>query len=254
METTMRVQLIGCTALASDHHNGPCPRGQGGTCVCVAATQQCYHKGNYEFDSMGAFDPELILRVADSGHTSVLEHASASFLVSGISRALSLQLVRHRIASYTQQSQRYVNMSDFDYVVPTKIRLKPASYKRFKRCMEYLNNEYKELCKELADEDGTITQEVKEDARAILPNACATQLVVTMNFRQFGHYFGERMCMRAQSEHRLMASEMFRQLSKLEPSIFGTEGVFKGAKCQNLGYCPEAKGCGMKPMLKSLIK
>lgn len=254
METTLRVQLIGCTALANDHHNGPCPRGQAGTCVCVAATQQCYHKGIYEFDSMKAFDPELIHRVAGSGHTSVLEHASASFLVSGISRSLSLQLVRHRIASYTQQSQRYVDMSDFDYVVSARTKSKPKAYARVRRCMEFLNNEYKELCKDLADEDGKITQEVKEEARAILPEACATQLVVTMNYRQFGHYFGERMCTRSQLEHRTMATKMFEQLTKLEPSIFGPEGVFKGAKCQNLGFCLEARGCGIKPTLKSLIK
>lgn len=179
-----------------------------------------------------------------SGHESVAEHAVFTFQVEGISRACSHQLVRHRLASYSQQSQRYVKMNGFEYVTPASIKNHVKVWdtrgitdidKWFRNTMEELAFLYQCLIEEGVPE---------EDARYILPNACCTNITITMNARELRHFFGERCCTRAQWEIREMAEKMLDEVKKVAPVLF--EDV--GPKCLRLGYCPEAKGCGrMKP-------
>ena len=179
-----------------------------------------------------------------SGHESVAEHAVFTFQVEGISRACSHQLVRHRLASYSQQSQRYVNMDGFEYVTPKSIRAEDydtvmVEYEGEEECAGYaffdimrrISALYKELIKNGVPE---------EDARYVLPNACCTNITITMNARELRHFFEERCCSRAQWEIRELAEKMLDEVQKVAPVLF--EDV--GPKCQRLGYCPERKGCG----------
>lgn len=184
-----------------------------------------------------------------SGHESVAEHAVFTFQVEGISRACSHQLVRHRLASYSQQSQRYVNMNGFEYVTPKSIqttkgiiqfRCEPYSQEldsdnlleAYQHLMEDIQLVYSEFVKCGVPE---------EDARYILPNACCTNITITMNARELRHFFEERCCSRAQWEIRELAEKMLDEVKKVAPVLFEDAGP----KCQRLGYCPEAKGCSM---------
>ena len=133
-----------------------------------------------------------------------------SFYVEGVSRALSHQLVRHRIASYTQRSQRYIKEDNFDYVVPEYIDKDPELKNIFIDSMEYAQEKYKHL----------ISLGVKpEDARFVLPNACATKLIITMNARALFNFFKERLCKRAQWEIRNLAEEMYNLVYNVAPNI-----------------------------------
>lgn len=225
-----------------------------------AAAKQCYNKKfNYskfysEYDNNEKIKIEnFITRIANSGHTSILEHASASFLITGVSRALTHQLVRHRIASYTQQSQRYVDMSNLEYVIPPTIKnCKDKSVlEDYKNFMKLVEQEYKNITVKLINA-GLPENKVREDARFILPNATCSNIVMTMNYRELGDFLGKRMCMRAQWEIRKMATKIFDILSVQSPSIFGKNAIYRGAKCNNLEYCNESKSCGKYPSLKQL--
>ena len=180
----------------------------------------------------------LINKVLESGHESPLEHVSFAFAISGVSRALSHQLVRHRIASYSQQSQRYVKAGDFEYVIPKIVSEKVMSGapEFFKEAMMYAQAAY----------DALVACGIPaEDARFVLPNACATKLVVTMNCRALLHFFEERLCQRAQWEIRALAKAMYDICVERLPVVFGGRG--SGAKCISIGYCPEHNSCGMMP-------
>ncbi len=181
----------------------------------------------------------LIRRVLASGHSSVLEHVSFTFAIDGISRACSHQLVRHRAGcSYSQQSQRYVPLSDGQknyYVTPGSLAdnplLKQALQEDYAAAMEYLTGVYQRLI------DAGIPA---EDARLVLPNAASTRLVVTMNARALHHFFSLRCCTRAQWEIRDLANEMLRQCRRVAPVLFETAGP----GCAR-GACPEGpKSCG----------
>ncbi len=147
-----------------------------------------------------------------AGHESIIEHAGATFEISGISRACSHQLVRHRLASYSQESQRYVDMSDPEIVLPDAIADNPDALAIWSRYMEQVKETYQEL---------RALGVRKEDARFALPNAAATRIVVTMNFRELRHFFRLRITPEAQWEIRRMALEMLRQLLPYAPTIFG---------------------------------
>lgn len=217
---------------------------QGATLSSIAASQ-CYSAGKYDLSEADfSVNPELTQKVAESGHTSILEHASASFLITGVSRALSHQLVRHRLASYTQQSQRYTDQSSFDFVVPPSIESTPEAYMIYCEYMEQTQAAYQQLL-DIMVKNGYKKEKIQQDIRFILPNAATTQLVMTMNYRELGHFLGERMCTRAQWEIRNLASRIFELMSAKEPLVFGK--IFKGAKCYNLGFCPEKKSCGLTP-------
>lgn len=192
-------------------------------------------------------DCKALKHAIQSGHESVAEHATFTFAVSGVSRALTHQLVRHRIASYSQQSQRYVNMEKFEYVIPESIRrcdweghsldpihLTPKTFDmtdEYNAIMEDLKNAYRRFIKAGIPE---------EDARYILPNACTTNIIVTMNARELRHFFALRCCERAQWEIRELANKMLELVKPIAPKLFENAG----ASCVQLGYCPEKKSCG----------
>ena len=179
----------------------------------------------------------------DSGHESVIEHACFTFAVSGVSRALTHQLVRHRLASFSQQSQRYVLMDRFDYVVPESIRSNSDALEDYTHLMETINAFYLDY---IDPNDGYGID--LEDARYILPNACCTNIMITMNARELRHFFALRCCHRAQWEIRELAQKMLALVQDIAPHIFENAG----ASCDILGYCPEKRGCGKAPSLDQL--
>lgn len=177
-----------------------------------------------------------------SGHEAVLEHWSATFAVSGVSRALTHQLVRHRVASYSQQSQRYVDMDGFDYVVPESILNHPDSLEQFKWGIKAIQKVYKTLLAYGID---------MEDARYILPNACTTNIIVSMNARQLRHFFALRCCNRAQKEIRELADKMLELVKEVAPTIFANAGP---SCVQNGGFCVEGKrSCGRAVTLDRML-
>lgn len=153
----------------------------------------------------------LVNNLRDWGHLSAFEHASATFLVEGVSRACTHQLVRHRLASYNQQSQRYVNERGFEYIVPPSILQNPTAKAAFDSQVEAIRKAYQELI-------GLGIP--KEDARFILPNACATKIVVTMNFRELRHFIRLRGAKDAQWEIKMLAQEMLKTLKERAPNVF----------------------------------
>ena len=190
---------------------------------------------------MGADDVVRLVRIlVRSGHHSALEHASFSFAVDGVSRALTHQLVRHRVASYNQQSQRYVNFGAGDsFIVPPSVSVDPEAEAVFLAAMEQARVAYDRLV-ELGLSAGRTRESVQEDARFVLPNAAETKIVVTMNARELRHFFRVRCCNRAQWEIRALAWEMRGMVKELAPSLF--EG--SGPGCLH-GTCPEGKmTCG----------
>jgi thymidylate synthase (FAD) len=175
---------------------------------------------------------EIISRVTGYGHGSVIEHAAFTFSIEGVSRAMTHQLVRHRIASYTQQSQRYVRYDTLkNYVTPPSIAENATAKKEFDETLKRISEAYGELLRMGIS---------KEDARFILPNAAKTNIMVTMDARELRHFFNVRCCARAQWEMRTVATEMLKQVKKATPALFEDAGP----TCVELGYCPEGK---MKP-------
>ncbi len=152
----------------------------------------------------------LMSRIRE-GHESIIEHASATFEISGISRACSHQLVRHRLASYSQESQRYVDMSDPEFVVPPDIADNAQALALWEDFQHTVVETYQRL-RALGIR--------KEDARFVLPNAASTRIIVTMNFRSLRHFFSVRCDQAAQWEIRALALEMLRQIHALAPSVF----------------------------------
>lgn len=182
-----------------------------------------------------AFD--FLKKVIRFGHLSVTEHANFTFSLKGISRACSHQLIRHRLASYTQQSQRYVKFKkdDLRYVTPKTIE-KSSLKKEYDQMMENISDFYEKMLKE--------EKIPAEDARYILPNAAETNLTVTMNARELLHFFGFRLCDRAQWEIRELAARMLREVKKVAPILFEKAN----ARCFEIGYCPEGElTCGRFP-------
>lgn len=184
--------------------------------------------------------------ILDIGHGSVLEHSSITFGIEGISRALTHQLVRHRIGSYSQKSQRYVNEGDFGYVVPVEIKQNNYASYEFEKAMDMIKVAYNNIANELEKEYcKTMTphqakKKAYENARAVLPNATETKIVVTMNVRSLFNFFKERLCERSQDEIREMALEMWKCCMEISPTIF-SHAV---PTCVN-GKCKEGKmSCG----------
>lgn len=174
-----------------------------------------------------------------SGHMSPFEHANFTFAIEGVSRAMSHQLVRHRIASYSQQSQRYVDMCNFEYNTPASIEQNEKFCERFHNLMYEISVFYDDMVEEGIP---------KEDARAILPNATQTRLVMTMNARSLHNLFYFRCCNRAQEEIREVADGMLQLVRNVAPALFKVAGP----SCITEGKCHEHKSCG-KPRV-DLIK
>ncbi|HOT24727.1 MAG TPA: FAD-dependent thymidylate synthase [Thermoleophilia bacterium] len=183
---------------------------------------------------------KLVRVLVRSGHHSALEHASFTLAVDGVSRACTHQLVRHRLASYNQQSQRYVNFGAADsFVVPPSIAADPEAEKVFLAAMEHARAAYDTLV-EIGLGEGRGKESVQEDARFVLPNAAETKIVVTMNARELRHFFRVRCCNRAQWEIRDLAWTMRGMVREIAPVLF--EGT--GPNCL-YGSCQEGKmTCG----------
>ena len=202
-----------------------------------AGYRRCYSDSDtYERTNLISEGPEkaenFIRRMVKTGHESPLEHASLTFHIT-CSRACSHQLVRHRIASYSQQSQRYVKMDDLPVIVPPSM-FPGLQIQTYVDSVAQAEKDYSSLLR-----DGIPA----EDARYLLPSCVATQIVVSMNFRTLLHFFSERCCNRAQWEIRDLAGQMLTICKELYPCVF--EGA--GPKCIKLGRCPEAKPCGARP-------
>ncbi|MDO4503261.1 MAG: FAD-dependent thymidylate synthase [Coriobacteriia bacterium] len=176
----------------------------------------------------------VLSTVIGSGHLSTLEHASYTFAIDGVSRALTHQLVRHRLASYNQQSQRYVKFADgLDVVKPDTVKADPELERVFDEAVEAAVAGYQKLL---------AAGVPAEDARYLLPNAAESKIVVTMNVRELLHFFSLRCCKRAQWEIREMALRMLELAKPTAPFIF----VDAGAPCVR-GNCPEGKMCCGNP-------
>jgi thymidylate synthase (FAD) len=178
---------------------------------------------------------EILKYVLNAGHTSVIEHTSFTFAISDVSRSLTHQLVRHRIASYAQQSQRYVDFKEPNYVTPPKISKDKKMKKAYEKTMENIWREYNKLL------DLGVPA---EDSRFVLPNAACTNIIVTMNARSLMNFFELRTCQHAQWEIRKLANKMLSEVKKVAPTIFKNAGP----TCKTKGYCPEKKkDCPLYP-------
>ena len=180
---------------------------------------------------------DFVNRIMGMGHDSVLEHASFTFGIEGVSRVLLAQITRHRLASFSVQSQRYVSYEDgFGYIMPPKIAaLGEDAQAEFARQMDTMHRWYTQWQERLGTGEGG-----NEDARFVLPGACETRMMVTMNVRELRHFFSLRMCSRAQWEIRALATEMHRLCMEVAPALFENAGP----GCLR-GACPEGeKTCG----------
>ena len=196
----------------------------------------------------------FIKRLMAFGHLSPIEHASFTFGIEGVSRSLLAQLTRHRIASFSVQSQRYVGKASdkspdgvFNYIIPPRIKALGKAYvERFDQQMREIQSWYDEWNQLLGDE-GEASQ---EDARFVLPNAAETKLILTMNARELHYFFRLRCCNRAQWEIRAMAIEMLKKVKTIAPTLFEDAGP----ACIT-GPCPEgAMSCGKIRSVRHFFK
>lgn len=226
--------------------------------LVAAAAKLCYSPlaGDEIMNDLDERNTEkFISMLMKLGHQSPVEHINFTFAIEGVSRTLTHQLVRHRLASYSQRSQRYVTEGQFQYIVPPEIVKNSAASAKYIEAMEYDQKVYDEITDLLFEdhyrlliEEGKSEKMAKsaagkkaiEDARYVLPNACETKIMVTMNARNLIHFFSVRCCNRAQWEIREMASQMLREAHAAAPNIFSN----CGPACVS-GPCPEGKmTCG----------
>ncbi|MCR5542146.1 MAG: FAD-dependent thymidylate synthase [Ruminococcus sp.] len=227
--------------------------------IIATAAKLCYSSSDIGSLKDGLTEEktaEFVNMLASIGHESVMEHVSFTFGIEGISRACSHQLVRHRIASYSQKSQRYVNEDGFDFITPPEIEAVPEAKAEFDRTMEVLVESYHKIAEMLTEkhtadfkaqgqDEKTAARNARkkanEDARFVLPNACETKIVVTMNVRSLFNFFEHRCCNRAQWEIKAVADEMLRLCREVAPNVFKNAGP----SCIKEGKCPEGKmTCG----------
>lgn len=191
---------------------------------------------------MAKDNSKFISRLMDMGHLSPVEHASFTFSIEGVSRAFLAQITRHRIASFSVRSQRYVSEDAFNYIIPPAIEaMGAAAIARYEGQMATMMNWYRDWQSALGHGEKS-----NEDARFVLPNACETKMIVTMNARELMHFFELRCCNRAQWEIRDVAWMMLEEAIKVAPNLFRD----CGASCVR-GRCPEgAKSCGKAAEVK----
>lgn len=226
--------------------------------VVAAAAKLCYSDAHIT-DLLDGLDEEktakFLTMLSDLGHASPIEHASFTFGIEGVSRTLLAQITRHRIASFSVQSQRYVREKQFSFVTPPEIEKDPETLAIYNQAMQNAIQSYDALADRLKErhtaelmakgmeEKAARRQAEKmaiEDARFVLPNAADTNMIMTMNARELLHFFRHRCCNRAQWEIRAVAKEMLRQVSEVAPTLF----VNAGPSCVS-GPCPEGKmSCG----------
>ena len=217
----------------------------------AAAAKLCYSKSDISTLMDGLTDEKVanfLEKLSNLGHASPLEHASFTFGIEGVSRSFLAQISRHRIASFSVQSQRYVDMDNADHVVPKEIY--DAGYSAVRLYEESVKNSfnnYNELKEELTKKyiaegmkESPAKKKAQEDARYLLPEACCTRMIVTMNARELNHFFNLRCCNRASREIREVAEEMLRLVYPVAPHLFKSAGP--SCVC---GACPEGNmSCG----------
>lgn len=240
--------------------------------VIASAAKLCYSPVGVD-EILEGLDNEktekFLTMLMNYGHYSPIEHVSFTFAIEGVSRSLTHQLVRHRVASYSQQSQRYVKLKAFEYIIPPSIENNEEAKKIFLAAMKKDQEDYDKISeilfkksyedmlldfmnKENINDENLIDKKVLskiknqaqkkaiEDARYIFPNACETKIIVTMNARELMHFFAHRCCNRAQWEIRNMAEEMLKEAKKVAPILFKNAGP----SCVNKA-CPEGSmTCG----------
>lgn len=240
--------------------------------IVAAAAKLCYSQVGVD-EILENLDEEKTGKLLDMlmnyGHHSPIEHVSFTFAIEGISRSLTHQLVRHRVASYSQQSQRYVKLEQFEYIIPPNIENNERAKNIFIESMNRIQIEYNQLVEILSSSEldnlikeylsnkklinseeiekkqyiilkGKAEKKAIEDARYVFPNACETKMIVTMNARELIHFFNQRCCNRAQWEIRQMAKTMLMQARIVAPVLF----KYAGPSCINAA-CPEGgMSCG----------
>ncbi len=236
------------------------------TVACAA--KLCYSPSGIDTVYDGLTDEKtaaFVDMLADLGHESPIEHASFTFGIEGVSRSLLAQITRHRMASFSVQSQRYVREKEFEYVTPPEIAADGRANELYKSIMQEDQKRYDELAAILKEKHiKTFLSEGKdektaarlaekkaiEDARFVLPNACETKMIVTMNCRSLINFFRHRCCNRAQWEIQDVANQMLAIVCKIAPEIFKKAGP----PCIS-GACPEGKmSCGKAAYMKQYYK
>lgn len=244
MDSKLKVQLLRYT-----------PDGEK---LVASAAKLCYSPVGIDTIEKGLNEEEVdnfLNMLMNLGHESPIEHLSFTFGIEGISRVLTHQLVRHRIASFSQQSQRYVKLEQFDYIIPPSIENIPKAKDIYIKAMEEDQKYYNEITQILFEEHfekllkkGYNKKRAKiiaekmsiEDARYVFPNACETKIVLTMNTRSLFNFFRLRCCNRAQWEIRDLAIDMLKEVKEVYPILFKNAGP----SCL-IGPCPEGKmTCG----------
>lgn len=213
--------------------------------VVAAAAKLCYSKSDISTLMDGLTDEKVdnfLEKLSNLGHASPLEHASFTFGIEGVSRSFLAQISRHRIASFSVQSQRYVDMDNADHVIPREIY--DAGYSAihlYEESVKNSFNNYNELKEELTKKyiaegmkESPAKKKAQEDARYLLPEACCTRMIVTMNARELNHFFNLRCCNRASREIREVAEEMLKLVYPIAPHLFKNAGP--SCVC---GACPE---------------
>lgn len=232
--------------------------------LVAAAAKLCYAKSDIP-TLLDNLTPErvdsFLTMLSELGHESPVEHASFTFGIEGVSRALLAQLTRHRIASFSVQSQRYVDKSGFDFIIPPSIAEIPEAREEYLRAMEEDATHYESIRRKLIAahtakllDEGKSEKNAKklaekkanEDARFVLPNSCDTKIIMTMNVRSLHNFFALRCCRRAQWEIRALACEMLKLVREAAPLLFAKAGP----GCVR-GKCPEgAMTCGQAAEVK----
>lgn len=234
----------------------------------AAAAKLCYSAADVEHIMDGLTEEKtsrFVEMLAEIGHESPIEHASFTFAIEGVSRAFLAQMTRHRIASYSVQSQRYVAEHQFSYVVPPEIEAIPEAKREFIESMEEAQRRYENLTRLLMEKHQTqmiaegkkpeeaaraAQKKAIEDARFVLPNACETKMICTMNARSLYNFFSHRCCNRAQWEIQEVAVQMLRLVRGVAPNLFS----HCGPPCVR-GGCPEGKmSCGKMTEVREYYK
>lgn len=232
------------------------------TIACAA--KLCYSPSSIEDLRDGLTDEKVesfISMLSGLGHESPIEHASFTFGIEGVSRSLLAQITRHRIASFSVKSQRYVKEGEFEFVTPPEVEAESDVLKIYNESMKAAQEAYDKIAEVLTekhkkaflaegkDEKTALrlaSKKAIEDARFVLPNACETKMVVTMNARSLMNFFHHRCCNRAQWEIREVANQMLKLVCDVAPNLFSKAGP----SCVS-GFCPEGKmTCGKAAEMK----
>lgn len=235
--------------------------------IVAAAAKLCYSKSSIEniLDGLTPEKTENFLDMLTSlGHESPVEHASFTFGIEGVSRTLLAQITRHRIASFSVQSQRYVSKADFEYILPPEIEKIPEAKAEFIEAMEEDARHYESLREKLIvshtvrliaeGKEETAARKAaekmaNEDARFVLPGACDTKIIMTMNVRSLYNFFSLRCCERAQWEIRELAREMLRLVREVAPNLFKNAGP----ACLRGGCSEGNMSCGKAKQVRELL-